>query len=442
MSKLPSSHQASSLAASAMVLAAITAVYGQDPAKPASTTPASEPEKSGLGKFFSDDVPAWIKDGKFSLNARLRYEYADTTTTSESHAPTLRTRFGYTTGVYHGFQGMVEGENISVIGDENNALYPGNPANGKTVVADPATTELNQFWLSYSNWDTTIKGPRQRIVLDNHRFIGDVGWRQNQQTYDGVLLENKSIKDVTLTYAYLAQVNRVFGTENSATVGSANAAIKGRWQMESHVINGKWAGSPYANVLGYAYLLDIDTAPVNSTATYGGSVSGTAKLAEDVSLGYRGELAWQTDYGNSPLSYSAPYYHLNATGTLFKRFTVGAGYEVLGSDNNQGFRTPLATLHAFNGWADVFLTTPAQGLRDLYGVLGVTLPGDVPLQFVYHKFDSDKMSQDYGSEFDVVISKKFYKNWTAMLKYAHYMGEDAPYAFDVDKFWAQVEFNF
>lgn len=441
MRTLRSIPPATSVAASTVVLAVVTSVYGQEPAKTA-TPPLAAPEKTGLAKFFSDDVPSWIKDGKFSLNVRLRYEYADTTTTEASHAPTIRTRFDYTTGNYHGFQGMIEGENVSVIGDENNAFYPGNPANGKTTVADPPTTEMNQAWISYSNWDTMIKGPRQRIVLDNVRFVGDVGWRQNAQTFDGVLLENKSLKDTTLTYAYLYQINRVFGSENDKTVTSANAAIKGRWQSDSHIINAKWVGCPYANITGYAYLLDFDTAPVNSTATYGGSLTGTAPVSDDVKIDYRGEFAWQTDYGNSPLDFSAPYYHLNATGNLFKRYSVGLGYEVLGSDNNQGFRTPLATLHAFNGWADVFLTTPAQGLRDLYGTAGVKLPGDVPLQFVYHKFDSEKMSMDFGQEFDVVASKKFFKNWTALVKYAYYDGEDVPYAFDAQKVWAQVEFNF
>lgn len=429
-----------SVTAGTMVLAATSAVYGQD--KPVTTAPPAAPPDTGIAKFLSDDIPAWIKDGQFNLNVRLRYEYADTSTTEPSYAPTIRTRFGYTTGKFHGFQAMLEGENVSVIGDENNALYPGNPANGKTTVADPPTTEINQAWLSYSIWDTMIKGPRQRIVLDNVRFVGDVGWRQNQQTFDGVLLENKSLKDTTITYAYLYQINRVFGSEDHLTITSPNAAIKGRWQSDSHIINVKWAGCPYAAVTGYSYLLDFNTSPVNSTATYGGSLTGAAPIGDVFKLDYRGEFAWQTDYGNSPLRFGAPYYHVSATGDLFKRFTLGAGYEVLGSDNNQGFRTPLATLHAFNGWADIFLTTPAQGLRDLYGVAGVKLPGDVPLQFVYHKFDSDKMSTDYGQEFDVVASKKFFKHWTALVKFADYEGEAAPYAFNAQKFWAQLEFNY
>ena len=129
-----------------------------------------------------------------------------------------------------------------------------------------------------------------------------------------------------------------------------------------------------------------------------------------------------------------------------KPITFGAGCELLGSDNNFSFKTPLATLHAFNGWADVFLATPALGLRDIYGFAEVTLPAEIPLRAVYHKYDSDAGSDNYGSEIDLVASRKFGKHWNAMLKYAYYMGEDAvsglPAGTDVQKFWAQVEFNF
>ena len=138
-----------------------------------------------------------------------------------------------------------------------------------------------------------------------------------------------------------------------------------------------------------------------------------------------------------------------------KPFAFGAGCEVLGSGENDGagggraaFRTPLATLHAFNGWADVFLNTPADGLRDLYAFAEITLPKEVPLRVVYHKYDADHGNDDFGHEVDVIASRKFGRNWTALLKYACYMGNDAaPPALtaadvDVHKFWAQVEFNF
>ena len=57
---------------SALVLAAANAVYGQDATKP--EAPPAEPEKAGAEKFFTQDVPKWIKDGKFNLNVRLRWD--------------------------------------------------------------------------------------------------------------------------------------------------------------------------------------------------------------------------------------------------------------------------------------------------------------------------------------------------------------------------------
>ena len=60
----------------------------------------------------------------------------------------------------------------------------------------------------------------------------------------------------------------------------------------------------------------------------------------------------------------------------------------------------------------------------------------------YHKYNADHGSGNYGQEYDVVASKKFGKYWTALLKYACYNGDDAPAAYTVNKFWAQVEFNF
>ena len=72
----------------------------------------------------------------------------------------------------------------------------------------------------------------------------------------------------------------------------------------------------------------------------------------------------------------------------------------------------------------------------------MTLPLEVPVRLVYHKYDSDEESMDLGQEIDLQASKKFGKHWTVLAKYAYYDGKEAPARFDVHKFWAQVEFNF
>jgi hypothetical protein len=385
-------------------------------------------------------LPEALANGKFNLNVRPRWEHADQSGLRESDAFTIRTRFGFTTAPLHGFQAMIEGENIAILGPSHNFNAAGsNPGGaGRTIIADPPTTELNQAWLSYTNWSTVVKAGRQRIVLDNHRFIGDVGWRQNMQTFDSAMIENKSLPHTSLLYGYIWDVNRVFGDVDNLPLANTD------FESDSHLFHVHYNQWKWLNLTAYSYLLDLDngvaTQP-NSTATYGGFLNGAVPVHEKVNLDYRAEFAWQTDYADSAFDYGTEYYNLELGATI-KPVNFGAGYEVLGSDNGQGFKTPLATAHAFNGWADAFLNTPGTGLRDLYAFAGATLPYQIPLRVVYHHYRSDTGSLRYGDEIDVVLSKKFGKHWTALAKYAHFDGQDAPTALDADKFWMQVEFNF
>lgn len=427
--------------ASLLALTAAATMHAQE--KPPTTTPAaaeSAPESSGWETFLNGKIPEALAKGKFSLNVRPRWEHAHQTGLKESDAFTIRTRFGYTTAPIYGFQGMIEAENVAVLGPEHNFNAAGsNPDGaGQAIVADPPTTELNQAWLSYTNWNTLVKGGRQRIVIDNHRFIGDVGWRQNQQTYDAAIIENKSLPYTTLFYGYIWDVNRVFGDVDKLPQGNTD------FESDSHLFHFNYNHWKWLNITAYAYLLDLNngiaTRP-NSTATYGGFLNGTVPVHEKVTLDYRAEFAWQTDYANNAFDYETEYYNLELGATI-KPVNFGVGYEVLGSDSGQGFKTPLATLHAFNGWDDVFLNTPGTGLRDLYVYAGVTLPWQMPLKAVVHQFRSDTAGIHYGDEFDVVLSKKFGKNWTALAKYAYFDGKEAPTSFNVDKFWLQVDFNY
>ncbi len=425
--------------ATTLVLAAVASAYGQDAPPVADVSRASTPQ--WLKETFDGKLPEALANGKFNLNARLRYEFAETQTTSPSHAPTLRTRFGFTTAPVNGFQAMLEAENVLPIGDKDNYNAAGLTGAGKAVVADPEVTQLNQAWLSYANWDTTLKGGRQRIVFDNARFIGNVGWRQNEQTYDAVLVQNTSIDKLTATYGYLWEVNRIFGDDSGLAGGLRDL------NSDSHVVNLSYTGLPWGTLTAYGYLLALNNgAPAvaaNSTATFGASFGGSRVIAEETGLkvSYRAEFARQFSYRNAPVPYSASYYHLNA-GADYDRYSAGVGYEVLGSDSGlNGFRTPLATAHAFNGWADAFLATPATGLRDVYVFAGVKLPYEIPLKVIYHKFDADYSALDYGHEWDVVASKSLGKHWKATAKYAWLDGR-APVTTDIQKLWLQMEFNF
>src|SRR5688572_7115931 len=275
-----------SLMGSAMVLAITASAYAQpfsgsgtgQPAppppapKPATATPAAPAAEPGpVGKFFQSAIPESIAKGKFNLNVRMRYEFVEqdgvAAITEDSHAPTIRTRFGYTSAPLHGFQGMLEGENITSLGPEHNYNAAGSNNQGdKPVVADPTTTELNQAWLSYSYTNLfSVKGGRQRLVLDNHRFVGDVGWRQNMQTYDAATLTSAPVKGLSMFYSYVWDVNRVFGDVSGLPAANTD------FNSDSHLLNMAYSGWKYGKFAGYSYLLDLENGAgaANSAATYG-----------------------------------------------------------------------------------------------------------------------------------------------------------------------------
>jgi hypothetical protein len=385
------------------------------------------------GAQAADSATEALTTGKVSFNARARYEHAAQDGLRDSNALTLRPRLGYTTAAWQGLQAMVEFENVTAIdGDAYNqaGINPGGA--GRAVIADPESSEVNQAWLSYKSDKFLLKAGRQRLVYDNARFVGDVAWRQNMQTFDAVSLTTNPTDALTVNYAWLSQINRVFGEKST----------QGRWDSNSHLLNAAFKAAPGITVTGYAYLLDFENSLPNSSATYGVSVVGARTLDKDsgARLSWRAEYAHQTDYADQPLDYSADYYVVEL-GYAQKKFNLGTGWEVLGSDDGlKGFATPLATLHAFNGWADLFLGTPAAGLENLYAWVGGTLPGAIGARLAYHEFKAERGSLDYGTEWNVQFTKAIDKNWSVLLKAADFRRDQA-FA-DVTKIWAQVDFAF
>jgi hypothetical protein len=364
-----------------------------------------------LEQIFTDATPY--------LDVRYRYEFADEDgRANDAHASTLRTRLGYQTGSYHGVSGVLEFENITQLGSDN---Y-NDTINGRTdhpTVADPESTEVNQVYLQYDGIeDVTIKVGRQGINLDNHRFIGTVPWRQNNQTYDAGTLSIATLPDTTIQYGYIANVNRVLGED------SAN----GDWDSDSHFVNITNNSLPIGQLTGYGYFLDFEEdAPAVSSRTFGGFLKGKQAIGDEVNFNYYVEYARQSDHGDNPVDYDADYLHI-APGISWKGLTATLGYEVLGSDDGRiGFSTPLSTLHKFNGWADRFLNTPANGLEDAYialkygfGDCDCSVLSDVTLMAQYHNFESDENSIDYGTEFDFDVKKQITPNYHTRVRFAQY----------------------
>ena len=271
---------------------------------------------------------------------------------------------------------------------------------------------------------------RQRLALDNARFIGDVGWRQNDQTFDAVVLTNSSWEKTKLTYFYLNQINRIFGHDHP----------QGEWQSESHGFNASTTLIKGGTFTAYTYLLDFTNAAANSCLSYGASWAGAVPLDDGLKVTYRLEGARQSDYRGNPVNYSNTYTAFEM-GVAAKPGEVGFGLETLGTNRGVGFKTPLATGHAFNGWADLFLSTPGDGLNDVYGKIKTTLPGKVTFLAVYHRFESGGTGAEIGTEFDFLLAHKVNDSLVLTGKWADFnpaFGSGRP---DVRKWWLQADFS-
>jgi len=395
-----------------------------------------------------------LTNGKLKMDVRLRYEDVDddSSTRKDAELATIRTRLGYQTGSIMDFNAYVEMENITTLGDDDEAhtdgandWEEGNDTHSK--ILDPEGTELNRYWLGYNGIpDTVARIGRQRIKLDNDRFIGNVGWRQNEQTYDSLTLTNKSLSCTTFFYAYLSEVNGVRGQDVD---------------MDSHLFNVSYSGLSFGKITGYGYFLDFDESSgieAKSQRTLGLRFKGAYNVTDKAELIFMAEYAQQDDYkdgadsstkfgvgrlrdtASSDIDYD---YALLKLGVKFGGTRAVIGYEQLEGDKNGAFQTPLATLHGHNGWADMFLTTPDHGLEDLSFSISHKYAG-VLVKATYHDYEAESggrsTGSNYGDEWNIAVKTKLGKHYSVLAKYASYSADD--YKDDMDKFWIQAGFKF
>ena len=157
------------------------------------------------------------------LDTRLRWENVDQDgTAKEANAVTFRARIGaeFSSGDW---RLLAEGESTAPIVEH---YFSG--LNGKTqypLVGDPANFELNRFQLQYKGIKkTTVTAGRQRINIEDQRFVGAAGWRQNEQTFDAARIEYGDSKGLQLDLTYAWSNRTIWGIEGK---GLRQQAISG-----------------------------------------------------------------------------------------------------------------------------------------------------------------------------------------------------------------------
>ncbi len=372
-----------------------------------------------------------LADGKWSLDARYRIETNDQDNTLESAtASTLRTRVGFETDPEAVFGAMLQVEDVRALGGET---Y-NSTTNGHThfsAVPDPEATEINQAYIAMRRTGLRAQLGRQSFVLDDQRFFGDVGFRQNQQTVDALTLQATTPGGSRFIYAFLDQVNRFFGRDHTF----------GTLDLSTHALNYSLGRLNGDRLTAYGYLLEFDEAAfrASSTNTWGASYDGGIDVGPRKLL-YSVEYARQSDYADNPRDVTAWYANAELGLRFVNQWVASAGTERLSGNGTYSFQTPLATLHKFNGFADVFAeSTPVDGLDDRYVRLYMPVAG-VRFTIAWHEFRSDNASRRYGNELDAEINWRVTPNWLVGAKYADYRADEL--AVDTRKAWLWVEAQF
>lgn len=416
-----------------------------------------------------------IKDGKHLTNFRLRYEFIDqdsyqgTTPTAlkqkNAEAFTLRSLVGWQTAPYKNFSFGIQITDVHEFNDNFNDRRENEPEHNNGLAAaslnkrqypnivDPGFTDVSQAFIDWTGIkNTRVRVGRQQVILDNSRYVGDIGFRQNMQVFDGVSILNKSLPDTEIFAAHFDQIRQI------------TTELR---QGDIEIINAKYRISPSESIVGYGYFIDVanlgqnngNPAAIGSAAqggnglgasqdsvstattdasvkTYGARLDGVRKIDDNWKVLYTAEYAKQDDYkGGSPLI-DAHYYKFGG-GAMYDVWSLRIDQEKLSSNDGQyAFQTPMGTNHLFQGWADHFLATPRQGIVDTY----LTFAGSIDkfkLYAEYHVFKSDEKFQSlghtaanpnlgdkYGTEFDASVAYPFSDKFSGKLEYAKFNEAD------------------
>lgn len=376
-----------------------------------------------------------FRNGKPTVDFRLRYENALQDPLQDAKATTLRSTVGFETAeLCHTILYVELVDVASFFGQRYN---PGVPELAKptySTINDPRGAGLTVAQITYNGLDRTlIKLGRQYIQLDNERFVGKNDFRQYPQSFDAGAISSTLIDNLNLYYAFVGEQNTNFS--NGRTPNS-------RHNLTTNLFHVDWSGYQYGNIIAYVYLNKDRTITTNSNSSIGFRIAANAEKFSE--FDYTLEFARQHSKFGNPNSYSA-YYILAELGKTIDFFTGLIGAETRSGSStgqNQMFITPLGSNDNFNGLAQVFTTPPSRGLQDNYATLSAT-HSNVTLNLTYHYFLLNKGPgpKNAGQELDISASLKLNDQMLLSMAYAKYNPKNnvAP---KTRRIWVMLAANF
>jgi len=367
--------------------------------------------------------PAAMAFGEHHLDwsGRSRYAYVDAEPNGQAASLLLRATLDSSWGSL--LKTELEVDHIATAFKDDHS--DGVRLNEQPLIPDPPSTEINQAWIAFDADEFFLTLGRQRINWDNQRFIGGNAFWQNEQTFDAVTSKLKIASNSQFAYAYIANVNRIYGDDadkhnagSEPVYGSPEwrpTSLLGDHEHQSHLARLEWNEWDYTRVVAYRLHIDNRDMPSASNNTIGASYSVNYKQ-DAIKYRVQAEAARQhrVELGINGLA----YYALDL-GLGIGTYELSSRYELLDAKEGAAFITPLGSNHDFEGWADVIENTPATGVRDV-SVAFLWRASPVRLETAYHFFSQAQSNVDIGREWDLDIAYKPARKHKISLRFAHF----------------------
>lgn len=369
----------------------------------------------------------FLLEGHTAFFFRGRFEYATDKSIQpfemlsdhdSGRALTLSSRLNFTSANICNFWGGLEFNNVTSFATSrhNSGMLTTPDKIRFAEIPDPKGTSLNEVFLAYDGlYKTKLILGRQKIHLDNGRFVSSIDFRQTPQTFDAFIIENKYFVGLQLFYGYIARMNTIWQNNESALFGERS--------HNTHLLNGSYEFYPFGVFTGYLYYIQDKALRTISNKTYGFRYEGDIDLQRAHIL-LVGEYAYQSSNSTNPIDYNAEYYLVSGAFS-HPLFLIGVGYEWFeGNDITPGksFIAPLGDHHRFNGYSDRFRTTPNAGLTDLY-FFATSNFWKVDVEAAYHRFHAEAQGIKYGDEVDLILNYAFLKHYKLNVGYANFSGK-------------------
>ncbi len=361
---------------------------------------------SGLllsGAILANDSP----DNKLDWSARSRY--ADLSGSESARAASLLLRATWDAQWNDILSSHLQVDNVSRAFKNDHS--DGVDLNGKPIIPDAGGADLNQAYVGMDFDSVHLKLGRQKINWDDQRFIGGNGFWQNEQTFDAALATVKFLSNSQFSYAYIGNVNRIFGDRadkylDSNDQGYGNPSVErspsllGDHKHHTHIAQLAFNEWDYSQIVAYGYHMDNLTMPSASNNTLGANYTFTYKWD---SIKYR--LKIESALQKQPESNSnamLPYYLLDANVGV-NRIEFSARYEVLGHKDDVNFITPLGSAHDFQGASNEIQNYMKWGVKD--ASLGISVRATpFKIEAQYHQFFAHTTSDYLAQELDFTFS--------------------------------------